>query len=121
MHNNSTLYRINKTVRKSQPKKEETPFDPRGTLHDEEIRKKSFYKHNPIMLGKGRNVKTIEKEWNPVEAKKSTLVKEADKYGHSKYEADWVRKKRSTTEANHHPKKYARNLPSPAEVRHRFL
>ena len=37
------------------------------------------------MLGKGRNVKTIEKEWNPMEAKKSTLVKEVDKYNNSKY------------------------------------
>ena len=94
----------------------------RHVQHEEELRKKSFYKHNPIMLGKGRNVKTIEKEWNPVEAKKSTIVKEMDKYSHSKYEAEWVRKKRSTTEANHHPtKKYTRNLPSPAEMRHRFL
>ena len=69
---NSTLYRINKTVRKSNPKREHENYQQGGgelrehRVTEEEFRRKSFYKHNPIILGKGRNVKTIEKEWNPV-------------------------------------------------------
>jgi hypothetical protein len=32
---------------------------------EEYIQKKSFYKRDPVTLGKGRNIKTIEKEWDP--------------------------------------------------------
>jgi hypothetical protein len=48
-------------------------------------------------MGRVRNVKTIEKEWDPIEAKKSLASKDAERFLHTKYDNDWVRKKRSTT------------------------
>ena len=46
------------------------------SVEDEPVPKKSSFHHKePVILGKGRNVKTIEKEWDPIEAKKSILSK----------------------------------------------
>lgn len=59
--NNTTLYRIKPTVRKSQPKKAESNEHRTIAVEEEIVQKKSFYKRDPVILGKGRNVKTIEK------------------------------------------------------------
>lgn len=101
---NTTLYRIKQTVRKSQPKKSESNEHRAISIENDHINKKSFYKRDPVFLGRGRNLKTIEKEWDPVETKKSLLGKGGL---HTKYEKEWVKKKRSATEANH-PKKVER-------------
>ena len=83
---NTTLYRIKQSVRKSQPKKSENLEQRVSSVEDEYIQKKSFYHKEPVMLGKGRNVKTIEKEWDPIEAKKSLLSKERERFVYTKYD-----------------------------------
>ena len=58
---NSTLYRIKPTLRKSHPKKEPPSEHRTISVGEEYLQKKSFYKRDPVTLGKGRNIKTIEK------------------------------------------------------------
>jgi hypothetical protein len=118
--NNSTLYRIKQTVRKSHPKKAESSDHKTIPLEEEQVRKKSFYNRNPL-LSKGRHLKTIEKEWDPTasDPKKATLYN-PDKLAHTRFDYEWSRKKRSTTEANH-TKKASRVLPSPAELKHKYI
>lgn len=85
--------------------------------HSEDTSKrKSFYKREVQIVNPraSKHLKTIEKEWDPVETKKSSLFKEDGRDFQTKYE--WNRKKRSATESN--AKKPVRMLPSPNEIRH---
>ena len=74
---NTTLYRIKQNIRKTIPKKTESADHRVQSVEDEvPVKKSSFHHKEPVILGKGRNVKTIEKEWDPIEAKKSVVHKE---------------------------------------------
>ena len=73
---NTTLYRIKQNIRKTIPKKADSADNRVQSVEDEIPAKKSLHHKEPVILGKGRNVKTIEKEWDPIEAKKSVVHKE---------------------------------------------
>eukprot|EP00919_Chromeraceae_sp_WS-2016_P050743 GHVR01120268.1.p1 GENE.GHVR01120268.1~~GHVR01120268.1.p1 ORF type:complete len:101 (-),score=0.85 GHVR01120268.1:1769-2071(-) len=77
---------------------------------NEHSKKKSFLKEESLY---SKHLKTMEREWDPIETKKVSIIKGEGKTT----KMSWIKKKRSVTESQ--SKKPIRLFPSQIEVYHR--